>query len=300
MMRRNPTVFAAATLMLGATMTPAAAANPPWHAIAPGAGRHSPFATRVIDYSPAPGQFTNDPLYNDPQRALGAPIGGGTIAPDNFKLVTLGGFGGSIILGFDQTIWDDADHPMGLDFIVFGNASWLIGLPSIRWAEAAVVEVSYDANHNGLADDPWFVIPGSHLTDPKRQRRDGYFILPDEPFGHPPIFNTSTDGSEAFWGYADMNPTLLLGDLNADNIIDDPNLGPEDFYTVPDDPRIEGITPGSGGGDGFDIAWAVDPLTGQSAHLRGIDFVRITTAVDAQNGPFGEVSAEVGSVAAVR
>jgi len=260
----------------------------------------SPFATRVIDYSPADGQFVNDPRYSDPHRALGAPIGGGTLSPDNTKLVTLGGFGGSITLGFDRTIWDHSFHPMGLDFIVFGNASWVANLPSIRWAEAAIVEISRDVNHNGIPDDPWYVIPGSHLTDPKRQRRDGYFILPDDPYAMSPIFNINTDGSEAFWGYGDMNSVLILGDLDGDNIVDNPLLRPEEFYTMPDDPRREGVTPGSGGGDAFDIAWAVDEVTGQPAHLGGFDFIRITTAVDAQNGQFGEVSAEIGGVAAVQ
>jgi len=260
----------------------------------------SPFATVVLDYSPADGQFVNDPRYNDPRRALGAPIGGGTTAPDNSKLVTLGGFGGSIMLAFDRTVWDYPFHLMGLDFIVFGNASWVAGLPSIRWAEVAIVEISRDVNGNGLPDDPWYVIPGSHLTDPKRQRRDGHFILPDDPFATPPIVNVNTDGSEAFWGYADMNPVLILGDLDGDNIVDDPFITAEEFYTVPDDPRAEGMTSGSGGGDAFDIAWAVHPLTGEPANLRGFDFIRITTAIDAFNGQFGEVSAEIGGVAAVR
>lgn len=259
----------------------------------------SPFATRVIDYSPADGQFVNDPRYNDPRRALGTPVGGGTFAPNNTKLVTLGGFGGSITLGFARTIRDDPNHPMGLDFIVFGNASWLANLPSIRWAEAAIVELSRDVNRNGLADDPWYVIPGSHLANVE-QKRDGHFILPNDPFGAPPIFNINTDGSEAFWGCADMNPVLMLGDLDGDNTVDDPSLSPEEFYTVADDPQTEGLTPGSGGGDAFDIAWAVDEITGQPAHLSGFDFIRITTAVDAPNGQFGEVSAEIGGIAAVR
>lgn len=277
-----------------------ALAVPPARGVSTRQHSASPFATRVIEYRPAPGQFVNDPQYNDPTRALGAPVGGGTIAPDNTKLVTLGGFGGTITLGFDQTVWDHPDNPHGLDFIVFGNSSWVANLPFLRWAEAAIVEISRDANHNGIADDPWYVIPGSHLHDPKRQRREGHFLLPDEPFATPPVLNTNTDGSEAFWGYADLNPVLLLGDLDGDNVIDDPNIGVDAFYTRPDDPREEGLSPGSGGGDAFDIAWAVHPLTGEPAGLRGFDFIRITTAVDADNGQFGEVSAEIGGVAAVR
>lgn len=297
------TALRPALLLLSTSFAPAALAaftsGPPISLSAREAAA-SPFATRVLDYSPADGQFVNDPRYNDPRRALGPPVGGGTLSPDNSKLVTLGGFGGSITLGFDRTIWDHPFNPVGLDFIVFGNASWLANLPSIRWAEAAIVEISRDVNGNGVPDDPWYVIPGSHLADPKTQRRSGHFILPDEPFATPPIFNTRTDGREAFWGYADMNPVLLLGDLDGDNIVDDPLIAPEEFYTVPDDPRREGVTVGSGGGDAFDIAWAVHPLTGEPANLRGFDFIRITTAVDAFNGQFGEVSAEIGGVAAVQ
>ena len=79
----------------------------------------------------------------------------------------------------------------------------------------------------------------------------------------------------------------------------------EDFYTRPDDPLEVGITPGSGGGDAFDIAWATDPLTGLPADLPGFDFIRLTTAVDAVD--FGnpdqpalyEKSAEIDAVADV-
>ena len=121
------------------------------------------FADRVVDYSPAPGQFINNPQFNDPSRALGPPVGGGTDAADNTKLVSLGGFGGSITLAFDPPVLDDPRNPMGLDAIVFGNASWVGGDPRTRFAEAGVIEISRDANGNGLADDAWFVIPGSSI-----------------------------------------------------------------------------------------------------------------------------------------
>jgi len=71
------------------------------------------------------------------------------------------------------------------------------------------------------------------------------------------------------------------------------------------DPFEVGMTPGSGGGDAFDIAWAIDPATGLPADLPGFDFIRITTAVNAVD--FGdpkqpatfEKSAEIDAVADV-
>lgn len=294
------------------------------------------FASAVIDYSPAPGQFVNNPTYNNPARALGPPVGGGTLAADNTKVVSLGGFGGSITLRFDQTVLDDPCNPFGLDFIVFGNAFWVAGNPNRRFAEAAVIEISLDVNRNGLADDPWFIIPGTHIPNAppasvpadslESQAWDNNASTPTPPSnlawypaGAPPFFITMTFALPALFdsqilqnpnglsatlegirGYADCSPTLILGDTNADNIIDHPSLAPADFYTVPDNPYLVGVTHGSGGGDSFDIAWAVDPLTGAPANLRGFDFIRITNGVNHLAGVTGEVSPEIGGVSRVR
>lgn len=293
---------------------------------------HAQFATRVLDYSPAPGQFVQDPAFNNPSRALGPPIGGGTLSPDLTKLVSLGGFGGSITLGFDHQILDDPRNPRGLDAIVFGNASFVNGHPNRRFAEAATIEISLDANNNSLADDPWFIIRAPHLPsvpqaalasatwddnipDPTFAPAEPSWIPPGRsgqwqtaayslpatfigPVVQNPLGLTAT--TEAIWGLADHTPTLLLGDTNADNIIDDPAASPAWFYTGPDDPFTVGITHGSGGGDAFDIKWAVNPSTGAPANLPAFDFIRITTAVNSIHATLGEISAEIGAVADVR
>lgn len=294
--------------------------------------RAADFACEVISYLPAPGQFVNNSNYNNPARALGPPVGGGTLAADNSKVVSLGGFGGSITLRFCETVRDDPCSPFGLDFIVFGNAFWVGGNPNRRWAEAAVVEISRDVNGNGLADDPWFVIPGSHITASPpapaiaSQDWDNDPGTPTPPanvawypawmpptyttvgFLLPALFHTQVLQNpnglsatvEGVWGYADCSPTLILGDTTADNIVDTPGMNPADFYTNPDNPFAVGITPGGGGGDAFDIAWAVDPLTGEPAGLDGFDFIRIATAVNYIAGALGEISTEVSAAARVR
>ncbi len=311
-----------------------------------------PFATRVVEYRPAPGQFVMLPngegvLFNDPTKALGPPVGGGTLVAANSKAVTLGGFGGSITLAFDQTVMDRACNPMGLDAIVFGNAVWVSGNPARRWGEAGVIEISRDVNGNGLADDTWFIVAGSSLPSPAQSVRrvqtwDNNASTPTPPsntawypaapafpawpesyateafelgsaFRTPVLENPPTTpvGVEAYWGYADLSPTLLLGDMSGatgdlllDNRLSDPEdrpgIDPAEFYTWPDDPHSLGISPGSGGGDAFDIGWAVDPVTGAPAGLDGFDFIRISTGVDAVLGVLGERSVEVAAVAAVR
>lgn len=292
----------------------------------------SPFASTVIDYRPAPGQFVQHPGFNDPARALGPPSGGGTLDGNDTKAVTLGGFGGSITLAFDHPVRDDPHNPLGLDCIVFGNAFWHNADPNRRWAEPATIEISRDANRNGLADDPWYLIPGTHLPDPvatwQPQTWDDNtndstyppslgswlppgesgtwqtwsFRLPADPFETSLILDNPNGQfaiTEGIRGYADCSPTLLLGDLDADNTIDEPDADPAVFYTTPDDPGTVGIDPGSGGGDAFDIAWAIDPATGEPASLRSFDFIRITNATNAIFGPFGERSAELCAVADV-
>ena len=129
----------------------------------------SPFATEVVDYAPAPGQFVNDPLFNGPPAALDRPYAGGFMNPNNSSLLSLGGFGGSITLAFDHTVMDDAANPFGVDAIVFGNAFWVSSDPNRKWAECGHIEISRDVNANGLADDPWYLIPGSHITDAAAQ-----------------------------------------------------------------------------------------------------------------------------------
>jgi len=301
-------------------------------ALAPAVAGASEFAVEIVAYAPAPGQFVNHPYYNDPTAALSAPVGGGTDAPDNSSLVSLGGFGGSIVLRFEHVVADDPRNPFGMDAIVFGNATWVDGNPNRHWAECGTVEIARDANGNGLADDPWYVIPGSHITDPAAQwqtriwddnitdptyppasaawlppGRSGVwstsgYRLPPTVFDRTVVENpnglAATD--EGIFGYADFTPTMVLGDTDGDNLRDDFTITPDTFYTFPDDPLTVGITLGSGGGNAFDIAWAIDPATGQPARLTGFDFLRITNGVNHIAGILGELSPEIDAVADVR
>jgi len=295
----------------------------------------SPFASRVVEYAPAPGQRVNDPLFNDPTRALGAPVGGGPFVADNTKVVTLGGFGGQLTLAFDHRVFDNPHNPFGTDIIIFGNAFWTSGQPTLRYAECGTIEVSRDENNNGLADDAWYLIAGSHLTAPIARtiltwddntadtlhpptnaawvppQRAGLwstsaFQLPSVPFGGgvgggsaPILFNTNMN-TEDFFGYADLAPTAKLGDLDHDGDVDDVMMPPEVFFTTPDDPHAVGLTLGSGGGEAIDLADAIDPETGIRPTLPFIDFIRITTAINSVHPFLGEVSTEIGGVGDVR
>jgi len=294
------------------------------------------FATSVLNFTPAPGQFINDPNFSDPARALGAPVGGGLFAADNSKLVSLGGFGGSITLAFDAPVIDDPLNPWGLDAIVHSNAFYAGSSTNRRFAEPATIEIARDLNNNNIPDDPWFIVraPVFNSVPATAQQSQFWDNNPSTPApptalfwypiapAHPnwPANYTTTairlpalfevivlqnplglsSTLEAHYALADFAPTLLLGDTNADDVVEDPSIDPALFYTAPDNPFVVGITHGSGGGDAFDIAWAVDAATGAPANLTSFDFIRITTAVHRVDPLLGEMSAEISAVANVR
>ena len=251
-----------------------------------------PWVESVIDYSPV-----NPPSgFTDPSRIVGPPGRGGAVEPDNSGVVSLGAQGGSITVRFNPPIENHPDNPMGLDFIVYSNAFFVGGNPQRRFQEPAIIEVSEDVNDNGIADDPWYLIPGSRGFSPTP------FPLRTEPAGttndppndptlmagsirNPNSFdgNPATDAFEYNWGYADMTPTAV-------EYLDN-RMRPDDPFTV-------GIAPGSGGGDAFDISWAVD-ANGQPANLQRIHFIRITNFIHRPLGVFGPSSPEIDAIAAV-
>lgn len=137
----------------------------------------SPFASSVIkisqdfptDYIMAPSQFARHSVpYNqqflDPTAAIGSP----DIEFELKSVVTLGGFGGTIVLAFDHNVEDNPANPMGLDAIVFGNAFFSEQNIYQKWAEFATIEIMPEVNGNNIpGDDPaekWYLIPGSHLN----------------------------------------------------------------------------------------------------------------------------------------
>ena len=90
------------------------------------------FASRVIEYLPAPGQFTNADY-------IGTPSAANSIVGTNKGLVSLGAFGGSVTVYFADGIKNDPANPYGLDFTVYGNAT-------MTWSEPGIIQVMKDEN----------------------------------------------------------------------------------------------------------------------------------------------------------
>ncbi|MGD9110004.1 MAG: hypothetical protein PVG93_03595, partial [Phycisphaerales bacterium] len=159
----------------------------------------NPFASEVINislngpnepnYLPAPGQRINVWPFNVPENALGSPNGGGTQTPNNDGIITLGGFGGQIVLAFDHDVENNPANPFGLDAIVFSNTLWYEGDPNLHWAEFATIEIMPELNGNNIPGDGpgerWYLIPGSDLFDANDYRTQFWDSSDTNLFGYP-------------------------------------------------------------------------------------------------------------------
>ena len=74
--------------------------------------------------------------------------------------VSLGGFGGYVVVGFDHSI----DNKVGeYDFGITGNSFAGSSEPGIVW-------VMQDENGNGLPDDTWYELKGSETGKPETSK----------------------------------------------------------------------------------------------------------------------------------
>ena len=133
------------------------------------------FANKVWEYRPAPGQFINtttsaykegftyDDILEEATRRI-----------QQKSLLTLGGFGGYIVLGFPHPIPNVTGE---YDFKIKGNAYYnsKTGTGALGGsAEPGIVFVSKDVNGNGKPDDEWYELKGSEYGKDTETR--GYEI----------------------------------------------------------------------------------------------------------------------------
>lgn len=222
----------------------------------------------VTDYLQTPGFYSNSldfSIETNLDKLMGLPVGGGIYAPDHSSVVSLGEAGGYIILKFDPPIENRASY----DFIVFGNSFFINGDPSYPNIEYGVVEV--------MDDNGWSVLIHPDNRD-KITRSSKTYLKNDYPQGQW-TFGSQDSYSVDVWeilssvsykGLADCNPTLEGSPLE---------------YAIPDTP-LGGIDNGSGGGDGFDLDWALSSETMEPVALERVSLVKISTASYPGRGVF--------------
>lgn len=280
------------------------------------------YASKVIDFLPAPGQFTNQlSKSNSAENTLGTK--GGTLS--------LGAFGGYVIYGFDQSIMNNPQNPYGVDFTIRGN-SFIANIYGV-WTEPGAVQVCQDLNGNGKPDpdEPWYELAGSDywLSTTKRNAQMTYYNPNyDKRYTVPwTLKYTDKNGKEQMEAGAvltnqfhqqsyypdpfdfgcDRNSLTFEGsiirsslDMSAPSYIE--------FYRAPAfgycDNRGYNKTDlaiaqnpyyndeNGNATDGFDISWAVDK-DGNHVKLDHVDFVKVYCAGNANAGWLGEWSTEI-------
>lgn len=272
--------------------------------------------SKVFDYTPAPGQFINELKtggFDGTQTTREAAIAyaearmsetnnNGEPYPN---YVSLGGFGGYIVVGFDHSIDNSGDYDIG----ILGNSFSGSSEPGVVW-------VMQDENGDGLPNDTWYELAGSETgkattiqgyavtyyrpsgagmsvqwTDncgnsgeidylKQFHRQDYYYPLWVEQDSYtltgtclePRNYDASGNGSywvnvEYDWGYVD-------------------NFSPVDRLTGGENANAEVNA------NHLKISNAID-CDGEPIHLEFIDFVKVQCAVNAKSGWLGELSTEV-------
>lgn len=274
-------------------------------------------SVKVLEYVPAPGQFCNTlPSYleGDTQESMNRKA---QSMLEEKGVVSLGAYGGYIIVGFDHTI---INAPNKKDFKVGGNAFYDSANPKPGAAaggscEPGIVEVAFDKNGNGKPDeDEWYELAGSEYYNSTTQKNyEITYYKPDEnKIATPDMSSYTTDNTYCKWtdntgksGYIykssfheqphypqwTANKLTFKGTLIANNAVDESGKGTHwVLYSYPW--GYADNAPNNSDLSNMDIDWAVDKQ-GNKIYLPGVDFIKVYTGVLQQTGWLGETSTEV-------
>ncbi len=256
---------------------------------------------KVFEYTPAPGQFINelktggfDGTQINPESAVEYAKN----RLENENWVSLGGFGGYIVVGFDHSISNTRSY----DFGVIGNAFDGSSEPGIVW-------VMQDENGNGFPDDTWYELAGSEHG--KFETYRDYAVTYYRPTGKGmPVQWTDNYGNSGEVDYLaqfhdqDYYYPLWIGTdsytltgtrLEARNY---DQSGNGSYWVNPhyDWGYVDNFSPSdfnsSDKANFFRISNAVD-FEGNPVNMSHVDFVKVQCAVNTKSGWLGELSTEV-------
>ena len=297
------------------------------YTISCGTKSHTPAGsapTSVVSYLPL-GQFANNSGWG----YLGTKFVGKT-APETTG-VSLGAFGGFIEFYFENGIEDKATNPYGVDFVIYGNAfngnpeagAVQVSVDGTTWYELAgsnYYKSNFTANDpaNGfskfytgtLRNTSVIYTKGSSRVTAKLGSLNAADCCPAAWFPLTTNFtafeNDPTGGATCdsrvsvnlsgntltFTGVTAIADSDTTADYAFGYADVTPNGSPSEYGEAvnPYTPYTSDKT----GGDGFDLAWAVDIATGEPVNLSGqkVKYVRVYSAV-LDFGRFGETSPEI-------
>ena len=271
---------------------------------------------RVYDYTPAPGQFINELKtggFDGTQTTREAAIAYAEARMSevdnngnpNPIWVSLGGFGGYIVVGFDHSIDNSGDYDLG----ILGNSFSGSSEPGIVW-------VMQDENGNGEPDDTWYELAGSETG--KSETIQEYAVTYYRPSGpQMPVQWTDNLGNSGEVDYLKQfhrqdyyyplwieedSYTLTGTCLEPRNrdasgngsywVNAEYDWGYSDNYSPVDRLTEDDNAEGEVNANHFKISNAID-CECEPIHLDYIDFVKVQVGVNAKSGWLGELSTEV-------
>ena len=255
----------------------------------------------IYDYTPAPGQFIGELKtggFNGTETTHEDAIAYAEQRLMNEKFVSLGAFGGYIIVGFDRIV----ENSEGYDFSIGGNSFDGSSEPGVVW-------VMQDENGDGEPNDTWYELSGSETG--KAETIQNYTVTYYRPEASKMDVQWSDNmgGSgvveylEDFHNQNSYYPTwieadsyTLRGTLLKSRSYDSSGNGSKwvnpafgwgyaDNASTIDNLNRENL---------FEISNAIDEQ-GNAVKLEYIDFIKVQSAIQQQCGWIGEVSTEVTS-----
>lgn len=257
--------------------------------------------SKVFEYTPAPGQFINelktggfDASHVTPEAAIS--YAESRLSEGNW--VSLGGFGGYVIVGFDHSIDNSRTYDLG----IVGNAFDGSSEPGIVW-------VMQDENGNGYPDDTWYELAGSETGKFETYRDYAVtYYRPSAP--KMPVQWTDNYGNNGEIDYLQQfhnqdyyyplwigtdSYTLTGTRLEARNY---DQSGNGSYWIQPhyDWGYADNFSPSDFNSENkanlFRISNAID-FEGNPINLSHIDFVKVQCAVNSKSGWLGELSTEI-------
>lgn len=256
--------------------------------------------SRVLEFTAAPGQFVNEYYSVYTQKDAIA------YAEERLKekaYVSLGGFGGYIVIGFDHSIENDG----GYNIQSIGNAFK-------GSSEPGIIMVMQDENGDGYANDTWYELKGSEFETGNyiKDYSLTYYKASAPGMPTPWVDNQGKSGVVDYLGAFHTQDFYYPLWVKSDKIT---------FRGTCLNPRTYEQTPGYWVNEEFDWGYAdnfsmIDSLTdddnyeagprgnhfkisdaidfeGKPMHLEYIDFVKVYTGVNIKAGWLGENSTEV-------
>lgn len=251
---------------------------------------------RVVEYTPAPGQYINEQIsgfenvFTQEEACRQAQN-----RLTNNQYVSLGAWGGYIVIKFDESVSNSGDY----DFAISSNAFDTSNEPGIVW-------VMKDTNGNGMADDEWYELKGSHFGKEGYERN--YWVTYQRPAAKEDTPWEDSNGEKGI--------VKWMGNYHSQDFYY-PNWVKEDSYTLYGSrlPAQVYQDPETGVWTNFPFDWGYadnfgvefesdghknyfrisDAVTEDNdpANLSSIDFVKVQTAVNSTSGWLGENSTEV-------